>query len=206
LSEVEGLDLLADFGVPVVAHRAASSLTDVLVAAEEVGWPVALKTAQPGMAHKSDVGGVRLGAADRDALRSAYEDLSSRLGPAVTVAAMAPPGVELALGLVRDAQFGPLVLVAAGGVLVELLDDRRLAMPPVDEAAAVRMLDRLAVRPVLDGVRGSSRVDVEAVVRAIVALSSVATTLGDRIEAFDVNPLIAGPNGCLAVDALVIGR
>src|SRR4029078_8632009 len=112
-----------------VAHRAAASLPDVLAAAEEVGWPVALKTAQPGMAHKAGVGGVRLGVPDRDALRSAYADLSSRLGPAVTVAAMAPPGVELALGLVRDAQFGPLVLVAAGGVLVELLHDRRLAMP-----------------------------------------------------------------------------
>jgi acyl-CoA synthetase (NDP forming) len=206
LSESDGLDLLADFGIPVVAHRKVSSVGEALAAADEVGWPVALKTAQPGIVHRSDVGGVLLGLADEDALRVAYEDLSSRLGPIVTVAAMAPPGVELALGLVRDEQFGPLVLVAAGGVLVEVLHDRRLALPPVDLNGAARMLDRLAVRPLLDGVRGMAPVDGAAVGRAVVALSSLAVALGDRIAALDVNPLIAGADGCVAVDALVLGR
>jgi hypothetical protein len=110
------------------------------------------------------------------------------------------------LGVVRDDQFGPLVLVAAGGVLVEILRDSRMALPPVDLAGARRLLDRLAVRPLLDGVRGAPPVDLDAVARAVVALSCLAEALGDRIAALDVNPLIAGPSGCLAVDALVVAH
>ena len=105
-------------------------------AANELGWPVAIKTAAPGVQHKSDVGGVALGLADADALRTAYEDIAARLGPRVVVAPMAPKGVEVALGIVRDPTFGPLVLVAAGGVLVELMNDRQLALPPLDEHRA----------------------------------------------------------------------
>jgi acyl-CoA synthetase (NDP forming) len=206
LGEADGLRLLADFGVPVIEHGAAASLEGAVAAADRVGWPVALKTAAPGVTHKSDVGGVRLDLAGPDALRLAYLELSATLGPQVLVAAMAPAGVELALGVVRDDQFGPLVLVAAGGVLVEILRDRRMALPPVDLAGARRLLDRLAVRPLLDGVRGAPPVDLDAVARAVVALSCLAEALGDRIAALDVNPLIAGPSGCLAVDALVVAH
>jgi hypothetical protein len=124
----------------------------------------------------------------------------------MTVARMASPGVEVALGIVRDPQFGPLVLVAAGGVLVEVLGDRRLAMPPLDEARAMRLIDRLKIRPLLDGVRGQPAVDVDAIPRAVVALSWLAVDLGEGLDALDVNPLICGPEGCLAVDALVLPR
>ena len=95
-----------------------------------------------GVQHKSDVGGVALGLADADALRTAYEDIAARLGPRVVVAPMAPKGVEVALGVVRDPTFGPLVLVAAGGVLVELMKDRQLALPPLDEHRARSLIDR----------------------------------------------------------------
>jgi acetate---CoA ligase (ADP-forming) len=122
----------------------------------------------------------------------------------VLVAAMAGPGVELALGVVADPQFGPLVMVAAGGVLVEVLGDRRFALPPVGHGQARAMLDRLAVRPLLDGVRGAPPADLNAVARAVVDLSVLALDLGDRLAAVDVNPLIAGPDGCVAVDALVV--
>jgi acyl-CoA synthetase (NDP forming) len=204
LSESDGLQLLEDFGIPVVEHRAAASLEGAIAAADRIGWPVALKTAAPGIAHKSDVGGVRLGLFGPEALRLAYLELSALLGPQVTVAAMAPAGVELALGVVRDDQFGPLVLVAAGGVLVEVLHDRRLALPPVDRVGAGRLLDRLAIRPLLDGVRGTPAADLDALAGAIAALSSLALAFGDRIAALDVNPLVASPTGCVAVDALVI--
>jgi hypothetical protein len=94
----------------------------------------------------------------------------------------------------------------AGGTLVEVLGDRRLALPPLDEARARRMLDRLKVRPLLDGVRGSPPANVDAVVEALTGLSWLANDLGDFIEALDVNPLIAGPDGCVAVDALLIPK
>ena len=112
-----------------------------MAAAAEIGWPVVVKTATSGVAHKSDVDGVRLGIRDEPELVLAYADLASRLGPDVTVAETAPAGVELALGMVRDPQFGPLVLVAAGGVLVEVLRDRRTALVPVDEVRARRLFD-----------------------------------------------------------------
>jgi acyl-CoA synthetase (NDP forming) len=206
ISELEGLALLADYGVPVVPALAASSADEAVAAAAELGWPIVLKTAAPGVQHKSDVGGVIVGVADADALRDAYADLASRLGPQVTVAALAPAGVELALGIVRDATFGPLLVVAAGGVLVELLGDRKLAFPPLDEAGARRLIDGLQVRPLLDGVRGAPASDVDAVALAVSRLSVLAADLGDHLEALDVNPVIAGPDGCVAVDALVISR
>jgi hypothetical protein len=156
--------------------------------------------------HKSDVGGVRLGVDDSPSLEGAYADLERRLGPAVTVAPMAPPGIEIALGIVRDPQFGPLVLVGAGGVLVEVLKDRRLAMPPLDEVRARSMVDRLEVRPLLDGVRGQPPADVDGLTRTIVALSWLARDLGERLEALDANPVICSPDGCVAVDVLVIPR
>ena len=173
-------------------------------AANELGWPVAIKTAAPGVQHKSDVGGVALGLADADALRTAYEDIAARLGPRVVVAPMAPSGVEVALGVVRDPTFGPLVLVGAGGVLVEVLHDRALALPPIDATGARRIIDRLAVRPILDGVRGAEPADVDALANAVARLSALANDLGDLIAALDVNPMIVSPGGCVAVDALVI--
>jgi hypothetical protein len=189
-----------------VSARAASSADQAVSAAEEVGWPVVVKTAAPGVRHKSDVGGVVVGVPDTEALRAAYGDLAARLGPQVTVAALTPPGIELALGIVRDPTFGPLVLVAAGGVLVELLGDRKLAFPPLDEAGARHLIDGLQVRPLLDGVRGAPASDVDAVAHAVSRLSLLAADLGDRLEALDVNPVIAGPEGCVAVDALVVQR
>lgn len=206
IDEVEGLALLADYGVTVVGAARASSGEEALDAAERVGWPVALKTAATGIQHKSDADGVKLQVADRAQLEASYADLAERLGSGVIVAPMAPAGVELAFGIVRDQQFGPLVLVAAGGVLVEVLHDRRLAFPPLDEARARGMITGLKVRPLLDGVRGQPPTDVDAVARALVAFSWLATDLGDLLDAFDVNPIIAGPDGCVAVDALVVLR
>jgi acetate---CoA ligase (ADP-forming) len=204
LEEVEALAMLADWGIPVVAAEVADGPEAALAAAQRIGWPVALKTAAPGVAHKTDVGGVRLGLDGPDRLAAAYADLAGRLGPRVLVTAMAAPGVELALGVVRDPQFGPLVMVAAGGVLVELLGDRRFALAPVDRRQAMAALDRLAIRPVLDGARGAPPVDLDAVAGSIVRLSALAVDLGHRLAAVDVNPLVAGAEGCVAVDALVV--
>jgi hypothetical protein len=122
------------------------------------------------------------------------------------VAPMAPPGVEVALGIVRDPMFGPLVLVAAGGILVELLHDRRLALPPIDDSGARRLIDGLRMRPVFDGLRGEPAVDVDALAHAVSRLSVLAADLGDVLDALDVNPVIVSPAGCLAVDALVEPR
>ncbi len=206
VSELEGLAMLTDYGVPTTETRGAASIEGAIAAAEELGWPVAMKTAAPGVQHKSDVGGVVLGLQDAGGLRMAYDDMASRLGPQVVLAPMAPDGIELALGIVRDPQFGPLVLVAAGGVLVEVLHDRRLAFPPLDASRARALIDRLRVRPMLDGVRGTPPADIEALARAVARLSLLAADLGDQLDALDVNPVIVTSQGCVAVDALVVPR
>jgi acyl-CoA synthetase (NDP forming) len=197
-------ELLSGYGIPTPKAGHAESLEQAEWAASWIGYPVAMKTAMPRIAHKSDVGGVRLHIGDIEALREAYRDLSERLGNLVTVEEMAPPGVEVALGIVRDPTFGPLVLVAAGGVLVELLHDRKLALPPIDDDAARRLIDGLAIRPLLDGVRGAPPSDVGALAHAVSRLSVLAAELGDVITELDINPVIVSPQGCVAVDVLVV--
>jgi acyl-CoA synthetase (NDP forming) len=197
-------ELLSGYGIPTVKAGHAASLQEAEWAAGWIGFPVAVKSAMPHLAHKSDVGGVHLHVADVEGLRRVYGELSERLGPLVTVAEMAPPGVEVALGIVRDPTFGPLVLVAAGGVLVELLHDRKLALPPIGADAARRLIDRLAIRPLLDGVRGAPPCDVDALAHAVSRLSVLAAELGDRIAALDINPVIVSPSGSVAVDALLV--
>ena len=196
--------MLADYGLPVARTEAASNLDKVLAAAESVGYPIVLKTAAA--SHKTDVGGVKLGIEDRGDLTAAYTEMSSRLGPAVVVQEMAEAGVEMALGIVQDPQFGTLVMVAAGGILIETLADRCLALPPLDEAHARRLIDRLDARPLLNGARGAPPADADSFARAMSRLSVLAWNLSDLIDALDVNPLIVGPDGCVAVDALVEPR
>ena len=206
LDEVDGLALLADFGIPVSVARIAESAGDARAAARALGFPVAMKTAAPGIAHKSDVGGVHLDLGDDESVCAAYADLAGRLGARVLVSPMAAAGVELAFGLVSDPQFGTFVMIGAGGLLVETLGDACFAVPPVDARTARAIMDRLSVKPVLDGVRGRPGVDLDALCEAFARFSVLAAALGGEIAELDVNPVIAGPRGVTAVDALVVAR
>jgi acetate---CoA ligase (ADP-forming) len=165
---------------------------------------VALKTV--GAEHKSDVGGVVLDIPDAAALREAYDAMADSLGPVVTVEPMVAAGVEMSVGIVRDPGFGPLLVVAAGGTLVEVIADRVVACPPVSRAGARRMLDALRIRPLLDGWRGQPAADVDGLVDVIVAFSQIAVELGEVVDAVEANPVIASPRGVVAVDALVVVR
>ena len=196
-------DLLAHYGIPVVPTRTAADLNAVCAAAAQVGYPVALKTTA--VEHKSDVGGVRLDIGDEDELRQAYRDVA-QLGPVVTVSAMASPGVEVSVGYVCDAAFGPLVVVAAGGTLIELLADRAIACPPLTRDRARDMLATLRIRPLFDGWRGGPAVDVESLVDVIVAVGQMAVDLADRYDAVEANPVIVSPAGAVAVDVLTVQK
>jgi acyl-CoA synthetase (NDP forming) len=193
--------LLAAFGIPVVQTQTAHSLADALAAADVVGYPVALKTL--GTLHKSDVGGVTLNLVDEAALSEAYTATAQSLGAAVTVQPMVADGVEVSVGFVRDDAFGPLVVVAAGGTLVELLADRMVACPPVSHDGARRLLTGLRIAPLLAGWRGAPAVDIDGLADVIVAFSEMAIELGDVLDAVEANPVIASPGGVIAVDALV---
>jgi succinyl-CoA synthetase beta subunit len=200
------LELVSDYGIPVAPAAFAETAEAAVDTAERVGYPVVLKTANPDVRHKVDVAGVCTGLRNAAAVRAAFTDLAERLGSGVLVQSEVPAGVELALGVVTDPLVGPIVLVGAGGTLVELLEDRAVALPPVDAAIARRMLARLRVARLLAGHRGAAAADVEPVVAAVVGVSQLAAELGDRLEALDVNPLVVGPRGAVAVDALVLPR
>jgi acyl-CoA synthetase (NDP forming) len=199
-------ELLHDYGIGAARTLTADSPAGALAAAADIGYPVVLKTGEPGIAHKSDAGGVVLGLRDPDALQAAYQDLAERLGRRVLVCETIPAGPELSLGLARDHELGPLLVVGAGGVLVELLADRAVALPPVSAGQAHRMLGTLRAARLLAGVRGQPAADLDAVVAAITGLSRLATELGGVLEALDINPLICGPDRAVAVDALLIPR
>ena len=200
----QAFELLADYGIPVARSGVAESVEETLAVGREIGYPVAMKTL--GAEHKSDVGGVVLGIADEDSLRAEYTAMAQRLGPAVTVQPMIAEGVEISVGMVRDPAFGPLLVVAAGGTWVELLDDRAVALPPLSRAGAMRLLDGMRIRALLAGWRGGAPVDLTALADVIVAFSTMATELGDAIDALEANPVIASADGVVAVDALLVVR
>lgn len=204
LSEDEGYALLADYGIPVPRHRIVNSRADAVAAAVEIGLPVVLKTAAPGILHKSDVGGVKLDLRSPEAVAEAYDILAAKLGERVLICEMAKGQVELALGLVRDAAFGSFVMIAFGGVWIEILKDSQLAMVPLDHDVAARRIAALKMAPVLDGVRGAAPCDREALIDAVVRLGALAYDLGDLIDELDINPVLVGENGVTALDSLIV--
>ena len=204
LDEAESLGLLAAYGIGVPAHRIVASRDEALAAARDIGLPVVLKTATEGVLHKTDVDGVRLNLASAEAVGAAYDDIAGRLGARTLVAAQVDGGVEIIVGLKHDPQFGPLVLVGAGGVLVEVLRDVKAMLAPVSAIEARKVIDELAVRPLLDGVRGARPADVDALAEAVSRLSLLAADMGDGLAEADVNPLLARPDGVVALDALFV--
>lgn len=210
LDEEAALALLAQAGLPAPALRRAASADEAAAAAADLGFPVALKVCSPDVAHKSDAGGVRLGLADADAVRAAYDGIraavarhspGARVG-GVLVTRMAPDGVDLVLGARHDPLFGPVVIAGLGGIFVEVLEDVSLRRAPVDTATARAMLRELRAWPLLAGARGRTPADVDAACAALVALSRFAAA-NPQAASVDVNPLRVFPRGALMLDALV---
>jgi acyl-CoA synthetase (NDP forming) len=212
LPELESLSLVGAAGVPVIPAIAASATLAAVAAARELGGPVAIKLDAFGLAHKSDAGALRLGVVGDVAVAAAADELLE-LGPTLTggevtvrgllVEPMAGPGLELIIGLSRDPGFGPLVMVGFGGVLAEVLDDVAVRLAPVHVDEAMAMLDSLRGARLLDGLRGRPAADRAAIAEIIVAVGQIGLDRPD-IAAIDLNPVISGPTGTVAVDALVV--
>ncbi len=205
LSEYEALEMLAGFGIDSPRMVRIDGADDLAAALARLRFPVVLKTAA-GHAHKSDVGGVVLNLPDAGAAQAAYEEMAARLGPKALVAEMAPKGTELALGSVWDEGFGPVVLISAGGVLVEFLGDSVAALAPFDAAEALRLLREMRVFRLLQGVRGAETADLRALAEAIAAFSRMVASLGEACAEIDINPLLCTSEGPLALDGLIVPR
>ncbi len=202
--EATGLALLEDYGISVARHAVIDSEEEARKAARGIGYPVVLKTAMSGIAHKSDVGGVVTGIADEESLAAAWRIMAESLGPRAMVAAMVTDGVEAMVGITRDPQFGPIVLAGSGGVLVELLDDVIAYRPPVSRAEIGDTLAQLKFGRLLEGWRGRDAVSTESLVDAVLKVSAMALELETVLEELDVNPLLVTASGVVALDALVV--
>lgn len=203
---------LAAFGVPLVATLMAKDADAAATAAAALGYPVALKIESADLPHKTEAGGVRLGLEDAQAVRAAAAEIlasarafkpDARIA-GVAVQAMAPPGVEVVVGLKRDPVFGMVVMAGLGGIFVEVLKDVSFRAAPIDEAEALRMLDELKGAKVLAGARGRPAADRAALARLIAAVSRFGAAHADRLAELDLNPVIAGPGGAVAVDWLMV--
>ena len=195
---------LTDAGVPMVAGRSARSVEDALAAATELGFPVVLKAAD--QLHKTEVGGVVLDLDDEHALHDAFAELTSRLAPtelAVERMVRVDKGVELLVGIKRDARFGAVVLVGLGGVYAEILDDVAVALAPVGENEAEHLLGSLRGAPLLEGARGRPPLDVRGAARAVAALSRAGAACRHVAE-LEVNPLLVLREGVLGLDARIV--
>ena len=213
LTEDAAKDVLACFGLQVprrVVVPEGAPLGDRL---SGLGAPFVLKVVAPTILHKSDLGGVRVGLADADAVAQAIDQMRPRMaGHAVEawlVEEMAPPGVEMVIGGGVDARFGPYVMLGLGGVMVELLEDVRFSICPLRRADVLDMLDRLRAVRLLRGFRGAPPADEAALVDAVLRVGGpdgIMLALADQVAELDINPLIVGVHGAVAVDARIVLR
>ena len=210
LSLLDAAPLLDAAGIPVVAARRATSADQAADVAATLGLPVALKVLSRDIVHKTDVGGVALNLGSRGEVLAAAKAMTARVAQArpdarldgFLVQRMAddPQAHELLLGLVRDPQFGPLVMVGFGGIYVEVLNDTAMRLAPLDTTEALAMLDELRMAPALRGARGRRAVDLARLADVICRFAALAVAMPELHE-LEINPLLAGPTGVFALDA-----
>lgn len=214
LTEHECAGFLESQGLPFARHVLAKSAAKAAENAAKLGFPVALKISSPNIPHKTEAGGIRLNLTSGDAVENAYGEIMTAVQAAspdavidgVIVQEMISDGVEFILGMTFDPQFGPLVMVGAGGTLTELISDRAVGFPPLSPDKAAAMIDGLRVSQLLDGWRGGPKLDKAALVHTLITLSDIATATDGQITAIDLNPVIVLPQGqgVRIVDALIV--
>ena len=211
LTEVESKQLLHDAGINVTQARLATSAEAAVKTAGELGFPVVLKVISGDIAHKSDVGGVALNLGDAGAVRAAYDKMMAdvkRAAPqakvsGVSVQQMAKPGTEVIIGTTTDSQFGPVMMFGLGGIFVEVLKDVAFRVVPLEPRDARQIVREIRGYPVLEGVRGQPGADIDALERMVLQVSDFVAKHSEIAE-LDLNPVLAYPDGAIAVDARVV--
>lgn len=216
LSDTESKAVLRAFGIPINITLEAEDADEALVAAQTVGFPVAMKINSPQITHKSDVGGVKIGIPNAADAKAAFREIVERaraerpeaeiLGVTVEAMAHVEHARELVIGASRDPVFGPAILFGAGGTMVEVLRDSAVSLPPLNEVLARRLIARTRVARLLDAFRERPAVDHAQVIDVLLKVSDLVCELPEVTE-LDINPLFAGPEGVVAVDArLAVAR
>jgi len=209
-SEARGRELLAAAGVPLVPAELVTDADAAVAAAQRFGCPVALKVCSADIAHKSDIGGVALGASGADEVRAAFGRVLAA-GRAATsaidgvlVSPMRPPATELFVGVTVDPSFGPVLAVGLGGVFIEVLHDVALRLLPVDAGQVRRMLGELRGAAVLAGARGTRPADLDRVAEVVAQVAAAAAGLGPALQTLEINPLRVDGGDVEALDVLVV--
>jgi acyl-CoA synthetase (NDP forming) len=211
LTEVESKELLRRVGIPIIETRLARSKKEAIAMSKEMGFPVVLKIISPDVVHKSDSGGVRLGLANATQVGKAYSEIMSSVRQkypqamiqGVSVQSMAPPGVEVIIGMSQDPQFGPVLMFGLGGVLVEVLKDVSFRIVPVTKRDAGEMIREIKGYPLLEGYRGQEPASISALEELIVKVSQFVEQT-PQIEELDLNPIFVYKDKAIAVDARVV--
>jgi len=206
LTEHEAKKLLAKYDINVTKESMAESADEAYAIASQIGTPVAMKISSPDISHKSDMGGVELNIAANDA-KATYDRIMSRIKKAapdariegILVQQMAPPGHEMIVGIKKDAQFGHALMFGLGGIFVEVYKDVSFRVAPIGIKEALDMISEIKGYPILKGIRGRKPADIDAIASVLVSVSEMAQK--ENIIELDINPLIAGEAGAIAVDA-----
>jgi acetate---CoA ligase (ADP-forming) subunit beta len=208
LSEYASKELLRAYRIPTVSEQRVQTADEATATAEDIGWPVALKACGPDILHKTGTGLMALHLAGEKELRQAFSRIETaadgRALEGMLVQAMVSGHRELVVGMKREPQFGPCVMVGLGGILTEIYVDTAFRVAPFDEIEAMDMIEELRCRNMFQSFRGEAAADLETVCRTIVATGKIAEDF-PMIGEIDINPLVTTPRGdILAVDALVI--
>ncbi|MFJ1568864.1 acetate--CoA ligase family protein [Streptomyces erythrochromogenes] len=214
LSEHAAKQLLRAYGIRVPREQLVTSAAAAVRAAGLVGYPVVMKASGPQLGHKTELGLVKIGLTSASQIRDAYRELTDIARyenvplDGILVCQMVERGVEMVVGVTQDDLFGPTVTVGLGGVLVEVLHDAAVRVPPFGEDQARAMLTELRGHALLEGVRGAPPADVDALVEVILRIQRMALEFGDELSELDINPLMVLPRGqgAVALDALAICR
>lgn len=211
LTEIESKELLKAAKIPVVETKLAASKTEAMELAKKMGFPVVMKIVSPDVAHKSDAGGVKLNIQNATQVGKAYSEILAGVKKhsprakivGVTVQKMAKQGIEVIIGMTKDAQFGPVIMFGLGGILVEVLKDVSFRIVPMTKRDAGEMITEIKGFPILKGYRGQDPADVPYLEELIVKVSDFVDK-NPEIKELDLNPVFAYKSGALAVDARII--
>jgi len=208
LTEDESKQILALAGIMSTPCRVVESPGESALAAGEMGFPVALKVRSTVITHKSDVGGVYLNLDSPEQVSRAFKDMREKVrgldpGAGATVQPMAPPGIEVIIGMTTDSHFGPVMAFGLGGTAVEVLGDLSFRMVPITAADALEMIHSIKGIALLKGHRGRPGAHLAGLADMLVKVSQLVTS-HPAIREIDLNPVIANPDGCLAADARIV--
>jgi acyl-CoA synthetase (NDP forming) len=224
LLEPEALALLSEYGLPVPRHELAGTPQAALAAAGRIGYPVVLKVVSRDILHKSEIGGVKIGLENAEALKNAWEEVSAAVESAgrrtagrrtagrhtagyspegFLVCEQAPPGLECIIGVVKDPQFGHAIMFGLGGIFVELLKDVAFRVLPITRTDAAELVKETKSYKLLSGIRGQKARDIEAVIDCLMKTAAVVEE-NPAIAEIDINPIVVFERGAMVLDARIV--